>query len=231
MKARTVKKLDPDRSMAENAARIVRVRLEEMRDFAPRALEETGIEEQHEMRIAAKRLRYVLEVTEFCLGRPASVARRRARDLQSVLGEMRDCDVMLPRVRKHLDELRSADAVALRDRAGDSEDLDPALARTVPSRTAYRGLEVLMVYLEARRELLYERFKAFWAEQERAGTWDRLERAARRQLELAKRRRAAERQAERARLELERAAAAERQARARATEAEQQLERTGFTTK
>ena len=42
----------------------------------------SGIKAQHDMRIAAKRLRYVLEATEFCFGRPAEVARRRARDLQ-----------------------------------------------------------------------------------------------------------------------------------------------------
>src|SRR5918995_6178976 len=113
MKAKRVKKLDPAGPLAENAARIVRVRLGELRSFVPRALEPDGISEQHDMRIAAKRLRYVLEVTELCFGRPATTARRRTRDLQGLLGDMRDCDVTIPVVRAHLDELRKADAKAL----------------------------------------------------------------------------------------------------------------------
>ena len=48
----------------------------------PKALKLEGVKQQHDMRIAAKRLRYVLEATEFCFGRTGQVARRRARDLQ-----------------------------------------------------------------------------------------------------------------------------------------------------
>ena len=76
---------------------------------------------------------------------------------------------MLPRVEHHLAELRSADADAVRARAGEATDLDPALAARAPHRTAYRGLEVLTVYLEARRRLLFDRFREFWAEQEQGG--------------------------------------------------------------
>jgi CHAD domain-containing protein len=170
LKARRVKKLDPHRTLAENAGRIVRVRLDEMRSFAPKALEPSATRKQHDMRIAAKRLRYVLEATEFCFGRSAQVARRRARDLQGILGELHDCDVMLPRVERHLGDLRDADAAAVRERAGDADDLDPALAARAPHRTSYRGLEILIVYLRARRELLFDRFLDFWAEQERSGT-------------------------------------------------------------
>ena len=227
MKARPVKKLDPDGSLAENAARILRVRLAELRSFTPDAFEPDAITEQHDMRIAAKRLRYVLEVTEICFGRPALNARRRARDLQGLLGDIHDCDVMVPVVQAHLDELRDADAKALRGRAADGGDLDPALVRAAPNRTAYRGLEVLIVYLKARREHLFDQFLDFWAEHEKAGTWDRLERAAEKQIELAKERRRAEREAAKAREELERAGKAERDARKRAERAEAELERTG----
>ena len=225
MKPRRVKKLDPDRPFAENAARMVRVRLGELRAYVPRVLEADAIADQHDMRIAAKRLRYVLEVTEICFGNPATIARARARDLQGLLGEMRDCDVMLPRVHGQLEKLRENDAQALRRRAAKDPDLDPGLARTLPNRTAYRGLEVLAVYLEARRRHLFDRFRAFWAEQEKAGTWDSLEQATEKQLALAKERRRAEREANRTREELERAAEAEREARERAAEAQAQLER------
>ncbi len=223
MKARKVKKLDPQGPLAENAARIVRVRLEELYSFVPAALHEDCMVEQHDMRIAAKRLRYILEATEICFGRAGTTARRRAKDLQDVLGELHDCDEMLPRVEHHLAELRSADAGAVRERAGDAGDLDPALAARAPHRTAYRGLEVLAVYVEARRRLLFERFREFWTEQERAGTWERLERAADRTLIEARERHEARERAARAAEELAAAERAERQAADRARRAAEEL--------
>jgi hypothetical protein len=219
VRARPVKKLDPTASLSENAARIVLVRLDEMRSFAPKAIDRRKVKAQHDMRIAAKRLRYVLEATEFCFGRAGETARRRARDLQDVLGELHDCDVMLPRVQQHLSELRAADSRAIKERAGDAPDLDPQLVRLASHRTAYRGLESLAVYFEARRELLFDRFTEFWAWQEEKGTWDRLERAAERQLDRARRRRRAARRAERAREELAEAERQEQQALERARRA------------
>lgn len=177
MKARKVSKLDPCGPLGGNAARIVQVRLDELRSFAASALGEDNAREQHDMRIAAKRLRYILETTDFCFGPAGPDARRAAKDLQGVLGELHDCDVMLPRVERHLRELRAIDAAAVRDRAGDASDLDPRLAARAPHRTSYRGLEVLTVHLTARRGLLFERFRDFWAEQEKLGTWERLEQA------------------------------------------------------
>jgi hypothetical protein len=156
---------------------MARVRLKELRSFAPVALERDRVEAQHDMRIAAKRLRYVLELTGFCFGRAGDVARRRARDLQDILGEMHDCDVMIPRVRDHLAELQASDAKAVRRKAGEAPDLDPKFAAAAPNRTAYRGLDLLAVYLRARRQVLFDRFAAFWEEQQQKETWDALERA------------------------------------------------------
>ena len=98
MKAQPVKKLDPEPAAGENAARIIEVRVDELMLVRAEGAGRDRVKAQHDMRIAAKRLRYVLEATGFCFGRPADTARRRARDLQDILGEMHDCDVMLPRV-------------------------------------------------------------------------------------------------------------------------------------
>ena len=97
MKARRVEELDPGAPLRPNAARIVRTRLDELRSLAERALEPGAVTAQHEMRIAAKRLRYLLEIVEACFGERAATARTAAKELQGVLGEIHDCDVMLPR--------------------------------------------------------------------------------------------------------------------------------------
>ena len=98
MKARKVKGLDPAGTLGDNAEQIVRVRLDELCSFMPNALDPAEVVALHDMRIAAKRLRYVLEITESCFGEEAVAVRRAARELQGVLGDIHDCDVMLPRV-------------------------------------------------------------------------------------------------------------------------------------
>jgi CHAD domain-containing protein len=98
MKPRKVKGLDPRAPLRPHAARIVLTRLNELRDLADRALAPEAVEAQHDMRIAAKRLRYVLEIVGPCIGEEARTARRVAKDLQSVLGDLHDCDLMLAQV-------------------------------------------------------------------------------------------------------------------------------------
>jgi hypothetical protein len=175
VKARAVKGLDPDARLADNLERIVATRLDELCSFMPRALDPTRVKALHDMRIAAKRLRYILEVAaEPCFGPYAAAAIKRTRDLQDLLGELHDCDVQLPRVRALQDELRAADALEARARAADAPDLDPTLASGTPHAEAWRGLETLCIYVEARRGLLFERFLELWRELEREGFRARL---------------------------------------------------------
>ncbi|MFI5028100.1 MAG: CHAD domain-containing protein [Solirubrobacterales bacterium] len=98
MKARKVSGLDPAQSLRANAERIIATRLDELTGLAEEALEPSAAAAQHDLRIAAKRLRYVLEITAGCLGPEAEALRETAKQLQEVLGEIHDCDVMLPRV-------------------------------------------------------------------------------------------------------------------------------------
>ena len=61
------------------------------------------VKAQHDMRIAVKRLRYVLELGDGCFGPYTRTALRRTKELQDVLGEIHDCDVALPRVLTRLE--------------------------------------------------------------------------------------------------------------------------------
>lgn len=163
MKARKVKGLDPDGGLADNARRIVLVRLDELYSFADAARDPERVEALHDMRIAAKRLRYILEITEPCFGDQARQGAKQAKSLQTLLGEIHDCDEMLPLVRNHIKSMRAEDSAAVRAAAGDVEDLDPSTAREAPNRTRHRGLEVLHAYVQARRDVLFARFLRKWA--------------------------------------------------------------------
>jgi len=68
VKAERVEGLDPSGPFRENAARIVRTRLDELYSFDPAIRDPRNVTELHDMRIAAKRLRYVLEIVGFAFG-------------------------------------------------------------------------------------------------------------------------------------------------------------------
>jgi hypothetical protein len=173
MKARKVKGLDPDGPLAENARRIIEVRAKEVRSFSPAVLDPRNVEALHDMRIAAKRLRYVLELTAPVFGEHAEQASKRAKKLQDLLGEIHDCDETVPRVERHIARLRLEDAAVLREGAGPrAADLDPEAAREAPHRLRYHGLEALVAYLRARREVLYSRFLREWEQDPLAVTVD-----------------------------------------------------------
>ena len=100
------------------ARRVVAVRTAELFAFVPEALEERSVMVMHDMRIASKRLRYLLELVGFCFGEVAEEARVRARELQEVLGDVHDCDVMLERIDASRElEPDGFDALAARTRA------------------------------------------------------------------------------------------------------------------
>jgi CHAD domain-containing protein len=175
MKARKVKGLDPEGPLEGNLRRIVAVRVDELRSFGPSALDPEATEAHHDMRIAAKRLRYVLELGEPVLGKPARQGAKDARTLQDLLGEMHDCDVGVPRVLDAIAKLRDDDLTAVRNAADPkASDLEPSSVRVARNRRRYPGLESMVTFLRARREVLYAEFLRTWTRMERAGFGDRL---------------------------------------------------------
>ena len=162
MKARKVK-LDPDAPLGESLLAILSVRLDELYSF-----DATEPDELHDLRIAAKRVRYTLEAAEPVFGKPADRGVKTMKQVQDILGDINDCDQLLPFVDRHMQKLRAEDEAA-------------ALAgQQLPNRRKYRGLEALRAHTVAERERLYGRFARKWAKLERDTFRARLE------LELAR---------------------------------------------
>ena len=130
------------------------------------------------MRIAAKRLRYVLEIAGFAFGEEGARAEAIVKDLQEVLGEIHDCDVLLPIVEAHLRRLREEDARVVASEVRDANAVAVGLQRA-PNRGKYRGLELLAAGTLARRALLYDRFLPTWDGLVARGWQDRLRAALR----------------------------------------------------
>ena len=148
MKARKVK-LDPDAAFADGIGRLLAVRLDEMDSFSRAAQDPGEVEALHDLRIAAKRVRYLLEVAE-PITPDAKPRVRAAKRLQDLLGNIHDCDELLPLVDRHLEGLREEDAAA----AADGEPL--------PHRRKYRGLEAVRAHTLARRQELHAEFVKRW---------------------------------------------------------------------
>ena len=100
----------------------------------------------------------------------------------------------------------------------------PSSPRALPHRTTYRGLEVLEVYLLARRDAALRAVRRRSGRRPRsAGVWRALERAAERELERAEEVRAVAERAERARIALAEAEQARREAEEQAQRAAAEL--------
>ena len=123
------------------AARVVRVRARELFDSAEGVLDTRDIERVHDMRVASRRLRAVLEIFAPCFP-PAEFkgVLRDVKQLADALGERRDPDV-------HIDALRTfSKALTAANKPGVArliEDLEERQAR---------GNEVLAAELERAEE-------------------------------------------------------------------------------
>ena len=106
-KARPLSGLDPQAPTAHNARAIVHARLEEMYAYAPYVESPEHCQELHDLRIAAKRVRYTLEIfAEFLPASSQDFAEELAV-LQDELGALHDSEVMLTLLRSLLPDGQS----------------------------------------------------------------------------------------------------------------------------
>jgi CHAD domain-containing protein len=129
--------VDPFEPYALAAARTVRVRADELFAHADGVLDTSDIERVHDMRVASRRLRAVLEIFEPCFPKgDFKTVLRDVKALADALGERRDPDVHI----EDMEEFEKQVQVAVRP------GID-ALVERLRSRQA-RGNDTLAAALE-----------------------------------------------------------------------------------
>jgi hypothetical protein len=98
-------------SFRQAGREVIESRIEELREFSNSLHHPFDVEPLHEMRIAAKRLRYALEMFAQCWGGRLSTCSREVAELQTSLGELRDCDIWLEDLGTRLDRHRDESGV------------------------------------------------------------------------------------------------------------------------
>ena len=173
-KAKPITGLDPRAPTGKNARVIARVRLEEMYNWERYVDNPFNIRELHDLRIAAKRLRYTLEIFEEVLPEASKSIVKELAQIQDELGELHDSDVMIALLRLCLGTQDSG--VAYEDSLVDAQKqyskkqfilqpqlvavlLDPASA---PSAEERYGLEQMLFKQEQCREEQYSAFRQHW---------------------------------------------------------------------
>ena len=74
---------------------VIADRLKELEKLSADVYKPFEVETLHDMRIAAKRLRYAVELFQSCWGRSIGLYAKRAARLQTALGDLHDCDVWI----------------------------------------------------------------------------------------------------------------------------------------
>ncbi len=148
--------------------------LAELYGFAPCVHDESRDEELHEMRIAAKRLRYSMEIFRSCFGPDIADRIGDVKTIQEKIGQIHDCDVLVGIARDQGQALASrqfTDLTALAALPMKSEERLTALrAALIPPAGSDPRLGILALLgkkLEERRTR-YTNFTGWWDEHEEA---------------------------------------------------------------
>lgn len=175
-RAKPIRGLDSQAPTGVNARIIAGIRLEELYGWSQYVDNPYHVRELHNMRIAAKRLRYTFEVFEEVLPEACSAIVKELTHIQDELGALHDSDVMIALLRLCLGSQDSGTAYeeALLDTKKSqgkkgfalpadlvTDLLEPGVAPTAEERY---GLERMLLKQQQRREEQYGTFRQHWYE-------------------------------------------------------------------
>jgi CHAD domain-containing protein len=94
--------LDPNAPLQTNAQLICVERIADLYGLEPYIHDPANAEQLHEMRIAAKHLRYALELFRVCFGPDIEDRIDDVKETQEQVGQIHDCDVLIEVLKRHL---------------------------------------------------------------------------------------------------------------------------------
>lgn len=121
---------DAPLSFIKMSADVIDERLKELEVLSNSLYKPFEVEALHEMRIAAKRLRYALELFQQCWGRALATHTKSATQMQKALGDLHDCDIWIDSIGEQVNEAR-------KQKHGELEGLIWLLSHFVKLRTKH----------------------------------------------------------------------------------------------
>jgi hypothetical protein len=162
-RAQPILGINPEDSVLANATLIVPVRIAELLSWERFVSDPARVAELHEMRIAAKRLRYTLELIAPLYDGTMDEPIDRVKKIQEHLGSIHDADVLVPELEAHLLETlksRRKDAVVSSVEGGHFE--------------AAAGLLTLCRRKRDERGERFDKFNALWQRLREEAFFERL---------------------------------------------------------
>jgi len=170
-KAEPISGLNAQASTYENACIIARTKINELYSWQECVNQPYALRELHNLRIAAKRLRYTLEIFADFLPAECQSAHTELVQLQEELGQVHDSDVMIALLRLCLTSQEGAinkQALQKEQKKQAKSFLPPDLIPTLldtnvaPDAAQRYGLEQLLSRTEQEREKHYQEFYQHW---------------------------------------------------------------------
>ena len=167
---------DMSASLTANAARLITKRLHTLYEYAP-CLDDAGaVTQHHAMRIAAKKLRYTMDIFQEAVtaklpdAAPFVNALEAVKRLQDHLGEMHDADVLAPQLAAYL-------AKMLRDGYATKAKERPKFGVDCVDFSSCAGIVTLCRETAGRRESRFTELKREWETIQTDGVFDGLKSA------------------------------------------------------
>jgi CHAD domain-containing protein len=151
--------------LSDRARAAIVLRLEEFLAYEPHIAHPERVTELHHMRIAAKHLRYTLEIFEPLYGKGLRKPLKVVKEIQEQLGEIHDCDVWSVFMPQFIAEERARTL----DYFGDATSAEAFMP----------GLQALVEERRQSRLKTYYFFRHFWDLTKDLGMWDRIRHAVR----------------------------------------------------
>lgn len=142
------------------AALRIETRLLTLLSYEPWVTHPDAVAEHHATRIAAKKLRYTMEIYGPVYRLGLAKPHARVKKMQDILGDLHDCDVWIDQITRVLLRERSRFRSANEEKRPDTKTLG--------------SLRIFLLDREKERRLLHRQFMRYWESQFRAGTWDEL---------------------------------------------------------